>query len=106
MLLLLILFSIASVLNANLDLYSTDDTHIVVCNETMPCAGDIVTDCNELDKPCIIDCTNTGVSICKDAEFICHPNQDCTLICDSTNSPKACLGTILNASLSNNINVN
>ena len=86
----------------NVQFQPSEDINIVACNETLPCANELVSDCIEFDKNCIIDCTK-DVEICKNAEFLCHPNRDCTLLCSSTNS---CLGTILNASNSNNINVN
>ena len=88
----------------NCQLQATEDTFIVECNSDNPCAAQIVTDCQENDKQCIIDCTK-GENICKDAEFFCHENKDCTLICDSTNATKSCDGTILNATKSSDINV-
>eukprot|EP01084_Bolivina_argentea_P007797 14634_1 len=97
------LTALFSIQNAHLQ--ESDEIHVVECNTTMPCAGDLVTDCLEVDKACVIDCTQ-GDEICKDAAFQCHPHHDCTLLCDSTNANKACLGAILNASQSTDIHVN
>lgn len=86
-------------------LQETSDSFIVECNNDNPCQQKFVSDCQQQDKKCIIDCTKDE-NICKYSEFVCPLNHDCTLICDSKNgSIKPCFGTILKATESSNINV-
>eukprot|EP00485_Elphidium_margaritaceum_P006135 CAMPEP_0202708324 /NCGR_PEP_ID=MMETSP1385-20130828/20555_1 /ASSEMBLY_ACC=CAM_ASM_000861 /TAXON_ID=933848 /ORGANISM="Elphidium margaritaceum" /LENGTH=536 /DNA_ID=CAMNT_0049367267 /DNA_START=77 /DNA_END=1687 /DNA_ORIENTATION=- len=94
-----------SVMN-NVNAQSED--YLVVCktnDERYECRGEIVSDCTEIDGNCIIDCTKEPF-VCADAEFLCHPHHDCTLICDADDAAKPCQGTVLNATQSSNINVN